>query len=140
MSKNYTHLNSEQRYQIEALLKSGIAQKDIAKIVNKSTSTISRELKRNIPKRGRGALVYSAEKAQRKTDLRYQTKMKKVRFTDEMKEWTRHWMKSIKFSPELIHVVGKSELGDFVSHETIYKWIWHCIFKKDVYLRKKTPL
>ncbi|MBP9083819.1 MAG: helix-turn-helix domain-containing protein [Bacteroidia bacterium] len=41
MSKNYTHLNSEQRYQIEALLKSGIAQKDIAKIVNKSTSTIS---------------------------------------------------------------------------------------------------
>lgn len=61
MSKNYTHLNSEQRYQIEALLKSGIAQKDIAKIVNKSTSTISRELKRNIPKRGRGALVYAAE-------------------------------------------------------------------------------
>lgn len=126
MSKNYTHLNSEQRYQIEALLKSGIAQKDIAKIVNKSTSTISRELKRNIPKRGRGALVYAAENAQRKTDLRHQTKMKKVRFTDEMKEWTRHWMKSIKFSPELIHVVGKSELGDFVSHETIYKWIWHC--------------
>jgi IS30 family transposase len=36
---------------------------DIAKIVNKSTSTISRELKRNIPKRGRGALVYAAENA-----------------------------------------------------------------------------
>ena len=126
MSKNYTHLNSEQRYQIEALLKSGIAQKDIAKIVNKSTSTISRELKRNIPKRGRGALVYTAENAQRKTDLRHQTKMKKERFTNEMKSLTRHWMKSIKFSPELIHVVGKNELGDFVSHETIYNWIWHC--------------
>ena len=71
-------------------------------------------------------MVYTAENAQRKTDLRHQTKMKKERFTNEMKSLTRHWMKSIKFSPELIHVVGKNELGDFVSHETIYKWIWHC--------------
>lgn len=36
------------------------------------------------------------------------------------------WMKELKFSPELIHVEGERLFGDFVSHETIYKWVWQC--------------
>lgn len=126
MSKNYTHLISEQRYQIEALLKNGTKQKEIAKLLGKSPSTICRELKRNIPKRGKGALEYKASNAQRKTVLRHQVKAKATKYTPEMKIITRTWMKELKFSPELIHVEGEKLLGDFVSHETIYKWIWHC--------------
>lgn len=126
MSKNYNQLSQEQRYQIEALLNAGTKQKEIAEIIGKSASTISRELKRNIPKRGHGALMYSARIAQRKTILRHVTKPKQIRFTTEQKELTREWLSNLKYSPELIHVEGKSKLGDFVSHETIYKWIWHC--------------
>ena len=53
MSKNYTYLSIDQRYQIEALLKTGATQKEIACIVHFHPSTISRELKRNVGSRGR---------------------------------------------------------------------------------------
>ena len=47
MSKNYHHLSTEQRYQIEALLENGINQKAIDSILQVHASRISRELKRN---------------------------------------------------------------------------------------------
>ena len=67
MTKNYLQLTLEQRYQIEALKKSGMKQSDIATIIGVHKSTICRELKRNVPKRGTGAKVYVAQKAQIKT-------------------------------------------------------------------------
>ena len=126
MSKNYEQLKPEQRYQIEALLKSGLNQKEIALILNVHPSTISRELNRNTSKRGKGALVYRAKNAQRRTDIRHAQKPKQERFNSQMKAMTREMMQWEKYSPELIEVEGKKQLGDFVSHETIYKWIWHC--------------
>mgnify|MGYP003339620430 CR=1 FL=1 len=126
MSKNYHQLSQEQRYQIEALICNGASQKEIAMIIGKSPSTISRALKRNFPKRGRGALVCSAWIAQGKTTQRHKNKFKHVRFDDEQKELTRNWLSELKLSPEFIHVEGKKLTSDFVSHETIYKWIWRC--------------
>lgn len=124
MSKNYNQLSSEQRYQIEALLQNEVTQKEIARIIGVNASTICRELKRNTPKRGRGALEYRAKNAQRRTDLRHQTKPKHVKFTDDMKVLARGLLQKEKYSPELIHEQGKIEFRDFVSHETIYQWIW----------------
>lgn len=126
MSKNYSQLSQEQRYQIEALLRIGTPQKEIALQLGKSASTISRELSRNTPKRGRGALVYSASVAQRKTSIRHRLKPKSMRFCKEQKEIIREWLSQPKLSPELIAQEGKRLYGDFVSHETIYKWIWQC--------------
>ena len=51
--KKFKQLTVEQRYQISALLQSGSTQKQIAKIVGVSESTISRELSRNKSKRGK---------------------------------------------------------------------------------------
>ena len=48
----YTHLTREERYQIYALLKAGHNQVEIAGILNRSGSTISRELARNCGRRG----------------------------------------------------------------------------------------
>jgi IS30 family transposase len=76
MSKNYKQLSPEQRYQIESLLHCGISQKQIATTINVNASTISRELKRNTPQRGRGALQYGATNAQRRTALRHKEKSK----------------------------------------------------------------
>jgi IS30 family transposase len=128
MSKNYNQLSSEQRYQIEALLQNEITQKEVARIIGVSPSTVCRELKRNTPKRGRGALEYRAKNAQRRTSLRHQTKSKHIRFSDEMKETVREKLQVEKYSPELICQQAKTEGRDFVSHETIYKWIWSTKF------------
>ena len=126
MSKNYTHLSLEQRYQIEALLNQGLNQKSIAQYLEVSTSTISRELRRNTNKRGLGSHVYKAANAQEKTLIRHQSKPKHIRFTESMKKYIAESMRGEKWSPEIISVEGKKKYGDFVSLETIYKWIWFC--------------
>ena len=51
--KRYTHLTRVQRYQISNGLKQGYSQKDIANIIGVNKSTISREIRRNGPNRGR---------------------------------------------------------------------------------------
>ncbi len=49
---NYTHITREERYQIYALKKAGHKQNEIAKLLERSESTISRELSRNRGRRG----------------------------------------------------------------------------------------
>jgi IS30 family transposase len=49
---NYTHLTREERYQIYALKKAGHTQSEIANVLERSPSTISRELSRNCGGRG----------------------------------------------------------------------------------------
>ena len=48
MNKSYTHFSKMERYELFILKKKGYYQKDIAKVLNKSPSSISRELKRNL--------------------------------------------------------------------------------------------
>jgi IS30 family transposase len=43
----YTQLTQEERYQIHALMKAGYSQTEIASMLGRDKSTISRELKRN---------------------------------------------------------------------------------------------
>jgi IS30 family transposase len=49
---NYTHLTREERYQIYALKKAGHTQIEIANVLERNKSTISRELSRNCGRRG----------------------------------------------------------------------------------------
>ena len=76
MPNNYHHLGSDQRYQIEFFLKSGMSQKAIAIELGVHPSTISRELRRNTPARGRLSGQYLASNAQRRTVKRHQEKPK----------------------------------------------------------------
>jgi len=126
MSKDYTHLSIDQRYQIEALLKTEITQKEIAGIVGVHPSTITRELKRNVGSRGRGAGIYRTTNAQRRTNLRHQEKPKRVIFTKSMKDWIVNRLTEDRWSPELISHQGKKTGECPLSHEWIYQWIWEC--------------
>ncbi|GAC1389069.1 MAG: IS30 family transposase [Ginsengibacter sp.] len=126
MSKNYTQLSLEQRYKIEALLKAGMKQKLIAKQIGVSASTICRELKRNVARTGRTGGRYVASNAQRKTNLRHQQKSKQVKFNDQVKQTVMSQLIEDRWSPEIISVMGNKSGNCPVSHETIYKWIWHC--------------
>ena len=48
----YKHLTAEERYQINDLLREGFKQNKIAQLLNRSESTLSRELRRNKGERG----------------------------------------------------------------------------------------
>lgn len=133
MKKNYNQLGLEQRYQIEALVKAGIKQKDIAHHIGVSASTICRELCRNIAKRGRTANEYVATNAQRKTDMRHSHKPKQIRFNEEIKQRVVHHLTVERWSPELI---SKCCGQDMVSHERIYQWIWEC---KHTHIKENRP-
>lgn len=122
--KKFKQLSLEQRYQIEALLKAEKNQTEIASIVGVHKSTISRELKRNVAKRGKGAKEYHSNNAWRKTRLRHETKPKRVRFTLKMKLLIQQWMMQERLTPELIYARAIKEGKPMVSHETIYSWIW----------------
>lgn len=62
----YKQLISEQRYTIFILLQNGMKKKDIAKAINVSPSTVSREIKRNSGRNGH----YNLETAQRNVAYR----------------------------------------------------------------------
>ena len=76
--KKYKQLTVEQRYQIEVLIQTGFKQTMIANVLGVHRSTISRELKRSIPKRGRGLGEYSASNAQRKCTALHKQKNKRT--------------------------------------------------------------
>jgi IS30 family transposase len=126
MSKNYTQLSFEQRYQIEALLQTGRSQKEIAQQIGVHPSTICREYRRNSARRGPTAGCYSARIAQRKTAERHAHKAKALKFNDRMKQVAVQWLQVDKWSPELISVRGKETGLCPVSHECLYQWIWAC--------------
>ena len=107
MTKNYFLLALVQRYQIEVLSLIGHSQTFIADIIGVNKSTVSQELKRNVPKRGIGAKVYKADDAQQKTEIRHKEKPKQVLFPDSLKVDVVEKMTVEKLSPELISAQWK---------------------------------
>jgi len=141
--KKYNQLNLGQRYQIESLLSLGYSQTEIARQIGCHRSTISRELQRNIGKRGVGYGVYRAELSHAKSQNREKVKKKHKRLTEKMLCYIRKQLLNQKWSPEFISKKGKEKYGDFVSHETIYKYLWLTkkshkqIYSKDKSLHKE---
>ena len=112
----YAQLTQEERYQIYVLLKAGHTQTEIAMMLNRHKSTISRELRRNTGFRG-----YRPQQAQRMTQQR---RMIKVQTWIHTTTWSsvedllrRDW------SPEQISLWLNAEYGRTISHEWIYHYI-----------------
>jgi len=59
-----------------------------------------------------------------KTQRGHQEKNKYVTFTEEMRRQIVKQLAVEKLSPKLITEMGRRGNPDFVSHETIYQWIW----------------
>ena len=114
------HLTSEQRYTISVMLQKGHSQKEIAEVLEKDKSTISREINRNKDKRNG---VYNPKLAQRKYEQRQKEKPKKIYFTNEIKSYVDIKL-SEDYSPEQICGRAKIEGIECVSHERIYQYIW----------------
>ena len=114
----YKQLTSEQRYTISVLLQNRTKQKEIAKAINVSPGTVSREIRRNSGVRGR----YNWETAQANA---VQTKRRKPgnhSINKEVMEEARHLLVAEQWSPERISGVLAKD-GKYISHETIYRMI-----------------
>lgn len=113
----YTHLTQDERYQIYILKKAGHDQSAIAQLMNRSKSTISRELRRNIGARG-----YRPKQAQA---LSLARQAKDNAATIDADTWLFAETKLAEnWSPEQIS--GYLNVNDQpgVSHESIYKRIY----------------
>jgi IS30 family transposase len=113
---NYTQLTCEERYQIYALKKADHTQTEIASILNRHKSTISRELSRNTGLRG-----YRPKQAQ---NLTAQRKLGKAQVRISQTLW--HNVEQLlqqEWSPEQISLWLKSEKGFLISHEWIYHYV-----------------
>jgi len=114
------HLTVAQRYTISVMKQSGYTQNEIAKAIGKNKSTVSRELRRNMDLRSGD---YRYDLAQRKCDQRHQAKPKKIRFTEQVREYVDTWLQE-DYSPEQIAGRAKLENIECVSHERIYQYVW----------------
>ena len=70
---NYTHLTQDERYQIFALLREDFSIRHIAWRLNRSPSTISREIKRNKARNG-----YFAKHANKLAQARHCSNPKRI--------------------------------------------------------------
>lgn len=107
---NYTHLTREERYQIYALKKAGHKQSEIAAVLKRSASTISRELFRNTGGRG-----YRPKQAHRLAETRRALNARTV--DDETWQFAQARLRE-DWSPEQI-----SNHAD-ISTETVYQRVY----------------
>jgi len=120
--KKFSQLREHERVRIEVLLHQGMSHSAIARLLLRPVSTISREIKRNGPKK------YGATRAQYFTEKRHRQKFKRVVFDQAMKDYIERQLTLCKWSPELISVQGRKCRADFISHEWVYRWIWDMKF------------
>ena len=113
----YKQISYEQRYQIYILLKVGLSQAKIAKLIGTSRSAICREIKRNTGKKG-----YRPNQAHQRAISRRQNADKHIRFTDDIKHDVTELLEQ-EWSPEQISEWLKANKEQYVSHETIYQFI-----------------
>lgn len=113
----YKQLTQGQRYQIEALLKAGHKQVEVATILGVHKSTISRELARN-----RGLRGYRPKQAQRLSDNRKEEKAM-PRIAGQTWRWVEQLLRE-DWSPEQISSWLAAQKSVSVSHEWIYLYIY----------------
>jgi IS30 family transposase len=114
-------LRTEEREEISRRLCSGETQAVIARCLNRSRSTISRELARN-----GGAQAYRGVRAeQRAWDQAQRPKVCRLAEHSDLREWVAAKLQHKQWSPEQISASLKASFpGDErmrVSHETIYR-------------------
>ena len=115
--RHYRQLTQEERYQITALKGLGYTQRQIAREIGRSPSTISRELRRN-----QGIDGYQAETAQQVADRRRREARKRHKRIPELIAWVEARLRD-DWSPEQIAGSLRKAGYPLVSHEWIYRHI-----------------
>lgn len=121
---SYTHLTEKERYVISHLIIHGLSIRKVSRRLNRSHTTISREIKRNRP--GGGVYWYHGTDKwikPRKSVARHKRRQHNIKLMRYVKSRLRR-----KWSPEQIASRLKVDYPDDCSmrfsHEGIYQWIY----------------
>lgn len=136
METRYQHLTVEERIELYRLHKEGHSLRAIAKILKRSPSTLSRELKRNStptkvwPGGYEPARAHSLANRRRHWDNRFKLTRDPTLQRHVHERLQQGW------SPEQIAGTLASEQGHpVISHESIYRFIYHRSAQKDYWHR-----
>ena len=117
MTKLYTHLTQEERYQIHAYKKAEFSNSFIANDLGRHVSTIKRELARNTGLRG-----YRPQQAHSLAENRHLLKPKTIKMTLSMVKHIKHGLDQ-QWSPEQIQGRLLEKELEAVCPKTIYNFI-----------------
>lgn len=119
----YHQLTTDERYTIATLRMQRLSQAEIARRINRSPSTISRELRRNSSADG----GYRAEKAVDRTSRIRRESRRKWYFHDQQLQMVIALIR-LDWSPEQVSLWLKKEKIFSISHSTIYRYVWYDYF------------
>jgi IS30 family transposase len=130
------HITNDQRNEIYALKRAGHKQKDIARLLHKHPSAISRELKRNRSESGK----YLAKVAKRKTKARRIEANQRFQKIEHSVKLKRHIVKRLKKYDSPEQIAGRwnrTHKDEHIGKDTIYKFVYEK--RKDLvkYLRRQ---
>lgn len=115
---SHNQLTEIERYQIYTLMKVGKTQQCIAKSLNRSPSTISRELKRN-----KGLKGYRPQQAHTLAMNRRVSARKAIKVTSEVYQWIETLLRQ-ELSPQQVVDYLALIKQVYLHHETIYQLIY----------------
>jgi transposase, IS30 family len=122
MQKKYCHLTEKERDKISVLHSQGKKPSEIASIIGRNRSTISRELKKKTSVFFRG--IYLSSQSHQNIKRNWKNSHKKQRMQDErIKQYVLEKLEKY-WTPELISGRIKLDLGLSISHEAIYQYIY----------------
>jgi len=131
--KKYKQLNYEERVSIKIALWKKMSIREIAKMLSRSPSTISREIKRGITIDG----TYFAESTERLLRQRkLNDKRKRKLFHPEIQEYVFKMLKD-KQSPHIIQNSIEKDIGLSIGKDTIYDFIYRFKQEWTKYLKRK---
>jgi IS30 family transposase len=117
MPKTYTRLTEDERYQIYEGVTEKRSHREIATLINKHHSTVSKEVKRNTGLRG-----YRPRQAQRKAQQRHHLKPRYRKLTPDVQSLIAENIQQ-EWSPDQIQGRLRSEGYPMVCASTIYSYI-----------------
>jgi len=128
---HHTQITDIERNEISALVRAGVEQKEIAKIIGKDPSSISRELKRN-----KSSEKYQAGKAKRKLkERRKKAKYQSRKITGKLRRKVIYRLKKYWSPEQIAGRFQKDAGGRIICHETIYQFIYKQRPDLEKYLR-----
>ena len=136
MGKQYEQLSLKERIELYRLRESGCSQQAIADALGRAKSTICRELSRNSKSSRRWKAGYEPVEAQKRCERRrhWDARFKLAR-NPALRAHVRAHLEQ-GWSPEQIAGTLKLEHGHcVVSHESIYRFIYHRSAQKDYWHR-----
>lgn len=123
----YTHFTIEEREKIQEMLWQRLSIRAMAKNLNRSASSVSREIQRNLDSLGRRFYVPRAAHSRALAKRKCRGRVGRLK-NQVLRDYVVVHLKE-KWSPEQISAKVKMEIGENISHEAIYQFVYHQIHR-----------